>query len=95
MYYVFIHSDGSQYIARSLNQLAKKAQLTANYMAKLLKTSKRHGNQRFMLLKFEDSELIKQIPRNPAGNREALLKGAVKQAKKAQIPTQDQFCDTD
>jgi hypothetical protein len=74
MYYVFIDSNGDQFIARSLNQLAKKAQLTASKMGKLLKTSKRHGNKRFMLLKFEDAELIKQIPRNPAGNIAAFKK---------------------
>jgi len=48
--------------------MAKKTNLTASKMSKLLRTNNRHGNKKFMLLKFEDSELIKQLPRNPAGN---------------------------
>jgi len=82
MFYVYFDSTGKKAITQSLSTLAEKIGYSPEYLCKLLRNKTIYKDSKKIILKFANSDLVKQKPRNMKGNKQALILAAAKLAAK-------------
>jgi len=92
MYYIYFNGSGDKYISKSMNQLSEKIGLTPDHISKMLKSSAMYKTQKYIILKFEESDVLKQPARNRKGNIKSLIgsmKKTIERHKNDQNHTQN------